>query len=108
MARATQAQKAERLNLARTLLRRRPWSHALQELVGRYSLSPRQAYRYLQRARQLQRPVPVLAPTIAFTVKLPRPLVSQLRGFAAAHDLSLSQLVSQALSAMLERGRRRG
>ena len=108
MVRATQAQKAERLNLARALLRRHPWPHVLHELVRRYSLSPRQAYRYLHQAQHLQRPVPVLAPTVAFTVKLPRPLISKLRGFAAAHDLSLSQLVSQALSAMLKRGRRRG
>jgi len=108
MDRATRAQKAERLNLAWALLRRRPGSHVVQELVRRYSLSPRQAYRYLHQAQRLQRPVPILAPTVAFTVKLPPPLISELRGFAAAHDLSLSQLVSQALSAMLQRGRRRG
>jgi hypothetical protein len=108
MARATQAQKAERLNLARTLLRRHRWPHVLQELIRRYSLSPRQAYRYLNQAQHLRRPVPVLDPTVAFTVKLPRPLVSELRGFAVVHNLGLGQLVGQALSAMLQRGRRRG
>ena len=108
MARATQAQKAERLNLARSLLRRYTWSHACQELSRRCSLSSRQTYRYLQQAQHLQRPIPVVAPTIAFTVKLPRPLVAQLRRFAQAQKLTLSQTVSQALSARLDRGRRHG
>ena len=108
MARATQAQKAQRLNLARALLRQSSWSDALQELSRHCCLSPRQAYRYLHQAQHLQHPVPVLAPTIAFTVKLPRPLVSRLRAFAIAQELTLSQVVSQALLAMLDRGRRRG
>lgn len=108
MARATQAQKAQRLNLARSLLHRYSWSQAFHELSRRCSLSSRQTYRYLQQAQALQQPVPVVAPTIAFTVKLPRPLVAQLRRFARAEGLSLSQTVSQALSAMLDRGRRHG
>lgn len=108
MARATQAQKAQRLNLARSLLHRYPWSQAFQELSRRCSLSSRQTYRYLQQAQHLQQPVPVVAPTIAFTVKLPRPLVAQLRRFAQAQKLTLSQTVSQALSTLLDRGRRHG
>jgi hypothetical protein len=107
MARATQAQKAQRLNLARALLHRHSWPYAVGELTRRCSLSSRQAYRYLRQAQHLQQPVPVLAPTVAFTVKLPRPLVSRLRRFAAAQELTLSQAVRQALWAILDRGRRR-
>jgi len=108
MAKATQAQKAERLNLARSLLHRYGWPQAFQELSRCCSLSSRQTYRYLQQAKHLQQPVPVVAPTIAFTVKLPRPLVAQLRRFAQVRKLTLSQTVSQALSTLLNRGRRRG
>lgn len=108
MAKATQAQKAERLNVARSLLRRYPGPRALQELARRYSLSPRQAYRYLQQAQHLQHPLPSVPSKVAFTVKLPRPLVAQLRSYAAHTSHNLSQTVSQALSALLAPRRRRG
>jgi hypothetical protein len=108
MAKATQAQKAERLNAARAFLHRYPEPRALQELIRRYSLSPRQAYRYLQQAQHLHHPLPVVAAKVAFTVKLPRPLVAQLRSYAARTSRSLSQTVSQALAAMLDPRRRRG
>src|SRR5712692_1913489 len=60
MARATQGQKAERLNLARTLLRRYDYGpEAAQQLARTCSISPRQAYRYLEQAQHLKAPVPV-------------------------------------------------
>ena len=59
-ARASDAQKAERLNRARTLLR----THALlpetaERLARDWSVSKRQAYRNLQQAQKLKQPVPV-------------------------------------------------
>jgi predicted DNA-binding transcriptional regulator YafY len=109
MFRASNARRAERLNLARTLLRRQPkQSGAVQQLAQSCSISRRQAYRYIQQAQHLTGPVPVGEPKVAFTVKLPRALVDSTRSYAAAADLSLSECVSGALTAMLNRGRRRG
>jgi predicted DNA-binding transcriptional regulator YafY len=109
MARASDAQRAKRLNRARSLLRqRRHLALAVQQLAKSCSISQRQAYRYLERAQQLQGPVPVSAPKVAFTVKLSRILVHRLRRYAARARLTLSESVSRALMAMLDRGRRRG
>lgn len=108
MPRASQAQRAERLNLARSLLHRFKDADALQELARRCSISPRQAYRYLQQARTLKQPLPVTQPKIAFTVKLSPALVSHLRRYARNAQLSLSETVSRALLRLLDPRRRRG
>ena len=109
MPRATQGLKAKRLNHARELLQR---FHHLPDAVSRMvrdsALSPRQAYRYLQQARHLKQPVPVSDPKVAFTVKLSRKLVRQVRTRAQEAGLSLSEFVSQALAAVLTRRRGRG
>jgi predicted DNA-binding transcriptional regulator YafY len=111
MSRASIAQKAERLNLAWALLRQRNRpSVVIQQLVQDCSISPRQAQRYLQRARNLRGPlaVPASDAKVAFTVKLSRPLVTALRNYAAESHQALGECVTQALLAMLSRGRRRG
>jgi len=109
MARATEVQKAERLNLARTLLRQHEHlPEAAEHLARTCSLSRRQAYRYLVQAQQLKRPVPVGDAKVSFTVKLSRGLVGRLRTHAAATGLTLSGLVSRALRALLRRGGGRG
>lgn len=109
MARASHAQKAERLNLAWSLLRQHEHlPDAAEQLARRRALSKRQAYRYLERAQQMKGPVPVGDPKIAFTVKLSRRLVQRLRQYAASTGLSLSEIVSRAVMAILTRGRGRG
>jgi predicted DNA-binding transcriptional regulator YafY len=110
MPRASAAQRAQRLNRARALLQRCPsLSEAVQQLAKTYSISPRQAYRYLERAERLKHPVAVDPPKIAFTVKLPLTLVRKVRAAAARAGLTLSDFVSRALTVMmLDRGRRRG
>ena len=58
MGRASDAQKTERVNRARTLLRefdRLP--DAVEQLAQDCSISPRQAYRYLQQAQRLREPL---------------------------------------------------
>jgi predicted DNA-binding transcriptional regulator YafY len=109
MARAIAAEKARRLNLARMLLQR-GWSlsQAVQRLAKACSLSPRQAYRYIKQAQQLTMPVPVVSPKVAFTVKLPSSLVLKLRRHAARKRLTLSDIVSHALTVALDQGRGRG
>ena len=107
--RARSALRAERLNHARDV-----WGQvqalpdAVRQLVRECGISPRQAYRDLQAARRLRAPVPIPEATIAFTVKLSRRLVRELRAQAASTGLSLSAIVSRALTAQLARSRGRG
>lgn len=109
MGRANSAQHAQRLNHSRILLQRcSSLSEAVRQLAKTCSISSRQAYRYVKQAQQLSQPVPVTPPKIAFTVKLPTPQVRELRLYAARTRLTLSEIVSRALTAMLDRGRRRG
>jgi hypothetical protein len=109
MDRASNAEKAERLNHARGLLRR--FEHlpdAVERMVLDCSVSTRQAYRYPQQAQRLKQDVPVADSKIAFTVKLSEKLVERLRAYATTKGLSLSDIVSRALEALLTRGKKRG
>ena len=109
MPRASETQKAERLNRARVLLRHADQlSDAVEQLARDCSISPRQAYRYLEQAQELKQPVPLSEGKLAFTVKLPHSLIQRVRTFAAAKRLSISEVVSRALLALLPRGRGRG
>lgn len=109
MARASDVQKAERLNLARTLLREHEHlPEAAEHLSQTCAISRRQAYRYLEQAQQLKHPVPVGDAKISFTVKLSRSLVDKLRAYAAATGLTLSEIASRAFATVLHRGGGRG
>ena len=109
MNRASNAKKVERLNHARELLGQfGELPDAVEQLAERYSISPRQAYRYLQRAQRLKQPVPASEAKLAFTVKLPASLIKHVRSYATRKGLSLSEVVSRALLALLGRGRGRG
>lgn len=109
MARASDAQKAERLNRARVLLRQLDQlPEAVERLARDCSISPRQAYRYLQQAQRLKGPVAVSESKLAFTVKLPRSLIWRVRLYASVKKVSISQVVSRALLALLPRGGGRG
>jgi hypothetical protein len=109
MPRASKAQKAQRLNRARELLRHfeeRP--EAVTELARECSISLRQAHRYIQQAQQLKHPIPVSEGKLAFTVKLPRSLIQRVRLYSRARKLPLSEVVTRALQTLLQRGRGRG
>jgi len=108
MARASNIQKAERLNLARELLRHKQVPEAAFELARTCSISHRQAYRYLDLAQQLKGPVPVGDPKIAFTVKLSRTLVARLREYGTSTGLTLSEIVSRAVLVFMKRGPKGG
>ena len=109
MPRASDAQKAERLNRARVLLRQvDQLSDAVERLAQDCAISPRQAYRYLDQAQQLRGPVPRVEAKLAFTVKLPHSLIQRVRAYATTKRLSISEVVSRALVALLPRGRGRG
>src|SRR6266849_2773481 len=109
MVRASAVVKARRLNHARELLQLCDLlPDAVEQMVQDCSVSPRQAYRYLQQARRLKQPVPIGATKVAFTVKLSQELVRRVRSFANTTGLSLSEIVSRALLAVLTQRRRRG
>ena len=109
MPRASESQKAERLNHALDLLRHVDrLSDAVEQLAQDCSISPRQAYRYLEQAQRLKQPVPPSEAKLAFTVKLPHSLIRRVRTFATQRGLSISEVVSRALLALLPRGRGRG
>ena len=109
MSRASDIEKAERLNHARGLLQR--FDHlpdAVDRMVRDCSVSPRQAYRYLQQAQRLKQDILVGDTKIAFTVKLSERLVERLRSYADRTGLSLSEIVSRALETVLARRTKRG
>jgi hypothetical protein len=106
MTRATAAEKARRLNRARAVLERVDHlPDAAARMVRESDISRRQAYRYLQHARRLKAPVPIADVKVAFTVKLSKGLVRQVRTYARATGASLSDVVSRALAALLRRAR---
>jgi predicted DNA-binding transcriptional regulator YafY len=108
MGRASDAQKAERLNRARALLGQFEMPGAVERLARDCSISPRQAYRYVQQAERLKEPVPVSESKLAFTVKLPRSLIQRVRLYASVKRISISEVVTRALVAFLPRGGGRG
>jgi predicted MarR family transcription regulator len=107
MARSTQAQKATRLNAAYRLLERRmSMADAAAMLSREEAISLRHAYRYLDAAAQLERPVAVAEPTLPITFKIPGNVIRALRTYAETHDLTLSEVVTRAITQFVRRVRR--
>ena len=106
---ASHIQKAERLNLARTLLQRYPhWPEAAQRLARNCSISQRQAYRYLEQAQRLKnfrpgRRCQSILHRLAFA-----PSRGATRSYATSTGLTLSEIASRDFSAVLHRGGGRG
>jgi hypothetical protein len=109
MSRATKADQARFLNGAYRLVEHRmKVSEAAPQLARKFGLSRRQAYRYLEQANALSAPVPAVEPMVAVTFKLPVSTVRALRAYARRSGLTLGQIVTQALAALLGALRRRG
>jgi hypothetical protein len=109
MARATKAEKAQHLNVARGLLRRQlVRADAVRQLAREFHLSERQAYRYLEKASQLDRPVEIPETTIPVTLKLPPRTVDLLRKYAKSSGLTIGATVAAALHAFLRTLKRHG
>ena len=109
MARATKADQARLLNEAYRLLdQQMEVAEAARQLAREFALSRRQAYRYLEQANALSAPVAAVEPTVAITFKLPVSIVRDLCAHARRSGLTLGQIVTQALAALLGALRRRG
>ncbi len=82
-----------------------PAAEAARVLAGRFSVSVRQARRYVDQAAAGGR-VPVPEPRTVFTVKLPGGLAGRVRARAREAGVTISAVVAQALEEFLSRGHR--
>ena len=102
-------EKARQLNAARGLLQRQvALPEAVRWLSGKFGLSERQAYRYLEEASQLDRAVEVPEATVPITMKLPPRTVALLRKYARSSGLTMGAIVTGALHAFLRTLKRHG
>jgi len=109
MARSTKAEKARHLNAARGLLQRHlERAGAVRQLSREFDLSERQAYRYLEKASQLDRPLEIPETTIPVTLKLPPRTVELLRKYAKSSGLTIGAIVTAAMNAFLRTLKRHG
>ena len=109
MPRSTKAEKAQQMNAARGLLQGQvALPEAVQRLSREFDLSERQAYRYLQQASQLDRPVGVPEATVPVTLKLPPRTVERLRKYARSSGLTIGAMVTGALNRFLRPLKRHG
>jgi hypothetical protein len=109
MARSTKAEKAHQINTARVLLQRGvAVPEAVRRLSREFDLSERQAYRYLEEASQIDRPIEIPEATVSVTLKLPPRTVELLRKYAKSSGLTIGAIVTAALSAFLRTLKRHG
>lgn len=109
MTKSSAAEQVRRVNMTVSLLQRKTASRrVLVRLITRYGFSRRQAYRYLQQARQTAGPLPVPEAKAVFTVKLPQRLIVQVRRRARQQRCSISLWVEQALRRWLTLPKRHG
>ena len=109
MARSTKAEKAQHLNAARVLLQRHvALPEAVRRLSREFDLSERQAYRYLEKASELNLPVEVPEATVPITLKLPPRTAELLRKYARSSGLTMGAIVTGALHAFLRTLKRHG
>ena len=108
MIRSTRVQKAERLRAARRLLADEiGMAEAAVALSRTFGLSRRQAYRYLELARAGAPPL-AAENSVAITFKMPESLARGLRAHATARGVTTSEVVRQAVTALLAAKRRYG
>src|SRR5215475_4151516 len=109
MERSTKAEKARQLNAALGLLQRHiALPEAVQSLSRKFNLSERQAYRYLEEASELDRPVEITEATVPITLKLPPSTVERLREYARSSGLTIGAIVTAALNAFLRTLKKHG
>ena len=109
MTRSTKAEKAQQLNAARGLLQHQiVLPEAVRRLSREFDLSERQAYRYLEEASHLERPVIIPEVTVPVTLKLPPRTVERLRKYARSSGVTIGAIVAAALQAFLRTRKKHG
>jgi predicted DNA-binding transcriptional regulator YafY len=102
MPRATNTQKAERLNAAHVLLVLGTSTAEIAEVLARdFALSRRQAYRYLREAQTIGHSVPVVEPAVPITLKVSADVVRELRAYATASGLTMGEIVARSIIVFL-------
>ncbi len=103
---STKAERAQRINAALSLIKKQGTvTKAVDTMAEQYGLSKRQAYRYIQEAGKIGIEIPIPDHKIAFTVKLSKKLVQELREYSKKSGKSLSEIVTQSLEVFLQNGR---
>jgi hypothetical protein len=109
MPRSTKVDRARQLNAAyRLLVSNVALPEAAQNLSRNFGLSLRQAYRYLEEAARLERPVEVTEASVPITLKLPPTTIRRLRSYAKSSGLTMGVIVTRALDAFWDALRRQG
>lgn len=104
MERAQNSELARRINQAYVLLsKEKPTPEIVEYLTGKYGVSPVQAYRYIEQAKENAGKVAIPEPSVVFTVKVPPSLISRLKKFARSQGMSISKLVGAALEEFLSK-----
>src|SRR5260370_789991 len=109
MTRSTKAERARQLNAARGLCQRHvALPEAVQRLSREFDLSERQAYRYLEEAQKLDRPIEVSEATVPITLKLPAGTARLFASYARRSGLTIGAGGTPALSGVLRTPSRHG
>ncbi len=102
---ATKAEQAQRINTALSLTKKySSVSKAANKMAEQFSISKRQAYRYIREASYIGERIPIPDQKVAFTVKLAQRLVQRLREYSKSSEKSLSLIVTQSLEVFLQNG----
>jgi hypothetical protein len=101
---STSTHQSQRLNVAHRLLARGiRLAEAAELLSFEFGVSLPQAYRYVEEAQAGGRQLPIVQPSIPTTFEIPGDVFRQLRAYSAANGVTLSEAVTQALEAFLDR-----
>lgn len=107
--RSTNVTKVRLVNAAYRLLERETdLAEAAERLSREFALSRRQAYRYLAQAARLSEPLPAVEPTIAITIKVPVSTARALRRLARQRRRTIGQIVTAAVTDLLDSRQRHG
>lgn len=80
-------------------------AEAAATLAREQAISLRHAYRYLEEAADLNQPLKIAEPTLPITFKISGDVIRALRAYAAANDLTLSDVVTRAITDYVTRAR---
>ena len=102
MERAQNTELAKRINLAYALLsKEKSTPEIVEHLIEKYGVSPVQAYRYIQQAKENNGKVAIPEASVVFTVKVPPSLINRIKKFARSQGMSISKVVRAALEEFL-------
>src|SRR5207244_1881296 len=97
MKRTTNYDSSKRLNNALALLGDGESAHRSAEVLSeKFGISFRQAYRYIQEAQLMGKPLLVSEPNIPMTIKIPKDIAIKLRKYAQTNKLTQGEIVARA------------